>query len=922
MKKIDNVLEAVIELEKEKKQAISASDLSEYMGLDRANVSRYLNTLFKEDKLDKLDGRPVRYSIGDRIKNQEKSELNSIKIDEEDKDVEVENSLDSLVGADSSLQMAIQQAKAAILYPPTGLHTIILGETGVGKSMFAEAMYSFAKETKVLKDKAPFIRFNCADYADNPQLVMAQIFGVKKGAFTGADRDKDGLLKKADGGILFLDEIHRLAPQGQEMLFTFIDKGVFRPLGETETQLSVKLQIIAATTEEPKSYLLQTFTRRIPMTIVLPPLRERSLSERYGLLEAFIKDESIRLDREIYFKRNALKSFLLYDCQNNIGQLKSDIQLSCAKAFLNYKSGKTKAIVVDQSDLQNTVKKGIMKLQDKRGELNTLLSNIGEVICFSDEEGCHDCKGVCVNCKNKAEPEEVGHFYSNIESKFNNLKSQGLNNNEIDDILNLDIEDYFRKYIKGLKEHFRKEEISKIVDERVIDVVEEALSYTSKELNREFEERVYFGLALHLQGSIERIINGNEIYHPKLNKVRKEYSREFMVAMEIAKMIEDKFSLSISLDEIGYITMFIATDTTKLEVKNEEKVAVLVIMHGRATATSMVEVANTLIGEDFVEALDMPLDMKAEFMFEKVKQKVVDMNTGKGVIILADMGSLVNFGDIIKEETGVTVKTVDMVSTLAVIEAGRKALNGRDINSIYESCNNINKYGLKSVASLESKRDLAIVTTCFTGEGSAEKLRDIIEEKINNIERVKIIPMDILDREKFLSKLEDAKKKYKVLAIVGTVNMYVENIPFISGADIFTSEGIINLNELVKQEVDYSQIAESLKTQIKEINSFDLVRDIREVISDMEGNLDLIIDTDAKAGMVMHISFLVDKIKKNGKETPFIGLNEYRAENNKSFIMVKKSLKLLEMDYDINIGDNEIAYIVKMILNNSINKFR
>lgn len=139
--------------------------------------------------------------------------------------------------------------------------------------MFAEAMYSFAKESHILNENSPFVRFNCADYADNPQLVIAQIFGVKRGAFTGADRDKDGLLKKADGGILFLDEIHRLSPQGQEMLFTFIDKGTFRPLGETEKQEEARVQIIAATTEDPKSYLLQTFTRRIPMTIVLPPYR-------------------------------------------------------------------------------------------------------------------------------------------------------------------------------------------------------------------------------------------------------------------------------------------------------------------------------------------------------------------------------------------------------------------------------------------------------------------------------------------------------------------------------------------------------------------------------------------------------------------------------------------------------------------------
>ncbi len=181
--------------------------------------------------------------------------------------------LDQLVGYDGSLQIPIQQAKAAMLYPSGGLHVLLLGETGVGKSLFAEALYHFSKKANVLKSTAPFIRFNCADYADNPQLVMSHIFGVKKGAYTGADHDRTGLIKQADKGILFLDEIHRLSPQGQEMLFTYIDKGIFRKLGETEHEEKAQVRIIAATTEDPQSCLLKTFTRRIPMTIMLPSLK-------------------------------------------------------------------------------------------------------------------------------------------------------------------------------------------------------------------------------------------------------------------------------------------------------------------------------------------------------------------------------------------------------------------------------------------------------------------------------------------------------------------------------------------------------------------------------------------------------------------------------------------------------------------------
>lgn len=911
MGKIDDILKAVILLEEKKKRGITASEVGEYLDLDRANVSRYLNKLYKENKIKKIEGRPVLYKVG--IEEEEKLE----EIDLEDNSevntlLEVENSLNNLVGAKESLQIPIQQAKAAILYPPSGLHTLILGETGVGKSMFAEAMYSFAKESHVLDEESYFIRFNCADYADNPQLVIAQIFGVKRGAFTGADRDKDGLLKKANGGILFLDEIHRLSPQGQEMLFTFIDKGVFRPLGETEKLEKARVQIIAATTEDPKSYLLKTFTRRIPMTIVLPPLRERTIEERYDLLEEFIKSESLRLKKSIYINKNALISFLLYDCLNNIGQLKSDIQLSCAKAFLNYKSNKKKQIIIEQSDLQGIVKKGIMKLKENREKINRLFDEVEGILSFSYKNDINTKK--LYNYKK----DDGESFYETIETKINELKNKGVNEKEITDILNVDIEEYFRKYMKNLKVNFRRDEILKIVDERIVGIVEKILAYASEKLNRYYDDKIYYGLALHLQGSLERIINGNKIYHPKLNSIRSNYNKEFIVAMDSVKLIEDEFGVQVSLDEIGYITMFLATDSEDFNKKDIHKVGVLIIMHGNSTASSMAEVANTLIGGNYVEALDMPLSMKAEDMFENVKEKVRELDKGKGVLILADMGSLVNFGEIIKEELGVKVKTIDMVSTLSVIEAGRKALSGRDIESIYQSCIDINKYGVKVEKSEDYNKEIAIVTTCFTGEGSAERLKNIISRKLHSRVRVKIITLDIIEKDKFLRKLENIKKEYIVAAIVGTVNMFVENIPFLSASEIFTEKGIDRLNKVVDMESDFNKVCESLKIQILDINCYNLVNNIRTFINNIEGILEFEVEQSAKIGILMHMCFLVDKLRNRGRETIFPNLNEYKFRHSKEFSMVKKRLKIIEVDYGISISDNEIAYIVKMLLNNRV----
>ncbi|MFU7518041.1 sigma 54-interacting transcriptional regulator, partial [Clostridium sp. HCS.1] len=99
----------------------------------------------------------------------------------------------------------------------------------------------------------------------------------------------------------------------QEMLFTYIDKGYIRTLGDTEKVVNAEVQIIAATTEDPKSFLLKTFTRRIPMVITLPALKEKTIKEWYYLLRYFIVNESQCVQKSIYINKSSLTSFLLYD---------------------------------------------------------------------------------------------------------------------------------------------------------------------------------------------------------------------------------------------------------------------------------------------------------------------------------------------------------------------------------------------------------------------------------------------------------------------------------------------------------------------------------------------------------------------------------------------------------------------------------
>ena len=280
---------------------IDTSTLEEKLKLGRNNVSKELNELVSENKVLKIKGKPVLYLAKEIVEEKFLKKIHNnifesckklkdiLNVEKDDSIEEIiekeEKNNFGLIGEKGSLKIAVDQAKAAVIYPPKGLHTLIIGPTGVGKSTFAEAMYKYSIEKKVLSEEAPFVVFNCADYTENKQLLLSQLFGYVKGAFTGADRDKVGLVEKANNGILFLDEVHRLPAEGQEMLFYLIDKGIYRRLGETTANKQSNVMLILATTEKPEEIMLQTFLRRIPVMIKLPPLKERNEEEKIELIQ-------------------------------------------------------------------------------------------------------------------------------------------------------------------------------------------------------------------------------------------------------------------------------------------------------------------------------------------------------------------------------------------------------------------------------------------------------------------------------------------------------------------------------------------------------------------------------------------------------------------------------------------------------------
>ena len=761
------------------------------------NVSRFVVSQIKKDILSMAyDVKPVE-NVKDGKNEKEVENVKKNENSKEDDDLKSSKkwekadllSFKGIIGYDGSLKGQISQAMAAILYPPHGLHTLILGPSGVGKSQLAESMYEFALESKRFTKKNPFIVFNCADYADNPQLLMSHLFGYNKGSFTGADTSKAGLVEKANGGILFLDEVHRLPSEGQEILFYLLDKGRFRRLGETENMRESRIMLIAATTENPESSLLLTFRRRIPMVIELPPISERPFSERYRIINCFFAEESLRINRSIKIRNDVIRALMLYDCSGNIGEIRSDIQVSCARGLLNTLDSESKNIDISLSYLPNHVRMGLLNVGKRDPEI--------EKYCDKDMIVYPDRRSSLFPKENRyIFPNEIYQF---IEDRFNELKNQGLSKSDIYRIVGSQVETELKRfaYSTKLNSTVSKKELKEIVGEKIIYAVEDAVDIANRYYSN-IRKNFFYSLAIHLSAAYDRLKHGKAIINPQLENVKKEYANEYRVAKEMIDKIKKDLGIELTDDEVGFVAMYLRTFSAN-EDKSKKKVAVIILTHGHV-AKGMAEVANKLLGVNIAHGIEMDLDERPEAALSRTIELAKKVDEGKGCVILIDMGSLITFGEIITKRTGIPTRTIGRVDTVMVLECVRRAIiPDTTLDDIVNSLD-INKSYVGHVEGVKDSYKLpkAVVTICITGEGTALKIKRYIEDKIVGIkDKFKIIPIGAFNEQEIDEQIVDIRKKSIISAFVGTIDPKIDDIPFISVEEIMSGEGLGKLKEVI-----------------------------------------------------------------------------------------------------------------------------
>ncbi|MGX2944083.1 sigma-54-dependent transcriptional regulator [Enterococcus alishanensis] len=809
---------------------LNSTSISEAMGIARYNISRDLNRLVEEEKVIKLSGRPVCFLAKDLI---EEKIGNSLVIDETLTMEKIKKLLtkqsqkssndfpfSELIGYDGSLENAVKQAKAALLYPPFGLHSLLTGPSGSGKTTFARFMYQYATNFGKLQKDAPYIVFNCADYSNNQHLLLDHLFGHVKHAFTGAESDKDGLIASANNGILFLDEIHRLPPEGQEMLFSIMDRGEYYRLGESSNPRKVQLLIIGATTEEIKGNILSTFLRRIPLKIYMPSVKERGLAEKIKLIYFCFKQEAKKVGRKLQVNEDVIRFFLQYDPVGNIGQMKNDIQLLCANALVDSISSQSEIIqvklshlstyLIDQfyythsSEINSEIREKLKLLKIEEFVFNPEGEKDSDPFLLVDEEDSisHDVL-------------EVYHKHLQGESSLSPLKSI--------------IHGKAQQLAK--KQGNRQQAIFKIVSRKNYEVTINILKKIAQNKQYHLEESNIKSLALHLDTLIEKISEGycfrdnNFLEQRKPNELALE--KEIEVAEQICKEISNQLEVKLPESEKYFISLYLKAMNEKY---TEKKIGVLVLMHGTTAATDLASTSNQLLNVDHAVGLNMPLTQSVADTLEKATTIIQEIDQGKGVVILSDMGSLNMFGDIITKKTGIPTQTIKMVTTPMAIEATRKSLLPK--MSITELCESIIEQSAYIGNSVED-----IQTKIFE-----EKPETLVDDRRSKIICILEESLIFLDGTVIYDLLEVEAKKI------------AENYP-IEHYEDFWIKFLFHMSNMIERAIRKEQFSREESVLIIQANTT-LYQYLKELLKPLENRFAIVIEDS-------ELSYLMELIEVN-----------------------------------------------------------
>ena len=870
-------------------------NLSRILKISKVNILELIKKLIDDGSILKVTENPVFFIDRYIFENMYKTKIKDNSINDIDTYISLLSSnpqdFKKLIGWDRSLSQLVEQCKATISYPPNGLPMMLHGETGTGKSLIAKLSYEYAKNHNLLQKEKRFVSINCSEYANNPELLTANLFGYVKGAFTGADRDVEGLISLADGGVLFLDEVHNLKGECQEKLFQFMDQSTYHRVGDNKTWYTSQVRLIVATTEEPDKVLLRTLLRRIPMIIEIPSLENRGLQEKIEILHHIFNLEQTRLNIKIKMSSQVYNLLISSKYDGNIGGLKSVIQSCCINSLFQINSLNEMEITLKNLPENFLKKVRIEKIVANHTEEFIYVDNLVKITGANDRI-IKLCEGI-INLYTEKDDQQ---FYDRASKKIFEYLDECLIDGNIQN-----------------KTDFYNEGICHILQLVNMHYHLELSNNNILAMSRLFIDFMHNAHVI-AEWSREREDNISII----LEKLKKDNLRLDSISVEIINYFENYLDMKLSNLELIMLLLFLQMYSVTNII---ERRSAVILAHGFSTASSIASAANQFLGKYIYDSIDVPLNVDSTTVIKQLNSYISKLKNIEELILLVDMGSLESI------YTGLNLRNakigiINQVTTSSALEIGSGLLRNETLEVIFDRV--ANQGAIKYRIENNLRKTPLILCSCMSGMGAAERLREVIQSAlpVNSIIKVKSYHYyDLLKNSINDILYEDDK----VICVVGTMNPNIKGLNFIAIEDLVINTESQNFDEYFKDYLSTEDLDFFKKNILKNfslsnimntltiLNPNKLLEYVTEALEKLQNRMNVHLSNKVCLGLYMHVCCLIERLVLHQDIETYPNIEEFVEKQNTFISSVKDAFKEIQYYYKVQIPTEEIGYIFDYI---------
>lgn len=633
---------------------IDAEGISLDLKIDRANVSRELNQLWKSGYLIKIAGRPVFYLDSETVANAFPDAyvpsfipkenclsdyINSVNTYKSPYDSKLD--LSNMIGAGGSLSSIIEKAIAAISYPPYGLHTLITGNSGTEKSTLADSMVEYAIRNNIRSKKCPYYDIDCRRANADVSQFERKLFGYQDEY--DRSRSSKGILEMCTNGFLLLQNIDYLPQSTADLLLSLLNKGYFTRIN-SNSQIPVKFMMILISALPLSDEKLLPYTHYITTNIALPDIDERGIYEKLIMIMDCFAREARNIRKPLLVSRDVIVCYGYKVYTENITKMENEIRDACSRAYAVGMNG-SDPITVNIAHLPEEVLNPDRINEQAVSELPQYFRFLNEDSILYDANGHSDGFDRFRNYSNRS----IRALKDIIGQSFENETL--INEKTIDVIIGT-----IRKQNPA-----SLQEIASHVSTAIRVIVDDVLFKDPDFLLLQQEPELLYGLYLQLS---EYLKDARE-YETDLPEDSHPHERD--LSAKIAEKIRRQLNVRISENETYFITLYLAGVTRHF---GQRRSAILVCAHGRHVASEMAGYVVSHSSTDVpIAALDLEDDSDLSAFMEKAVRKAVEINEGPGIILMADRAPLTSLAEYIKAQTGIRCTLVAPLSLERLFDA-------------------------------------------------------------------------------------------------------------------------------------------------------------------------------------------------------------------------------------------------------------